>query len=80
MASAAKISARANRSTAKKRRMSALRTCVPRRTWGALAAGPLAVGSPMTKAPHRRQRHAWPSLARWPNRSRNSGSSGANVT
>ena len=31
---------------------------------GALPAGPLAVGSPITKVPHRRQRHAWPSLAR----------------
>ena len=80
MASPPKMIARRNRSTANTRRMSALRSSLSRRTRGAAGTGPLAVGSPMTKVPQRRQRQAVPSRVLTPSRSRSPGSSGANVT
>ena len=79
-ASTPKMIARRNRSTANSRRMSALRSSLPRRTRGAAETGPLVVGSPMTKAPQRRQRQAAPSRVLTLSRSWSAGSSGAKVT
>ena len=69
--------ARRNRSTAKARRISALRSSSSRRTRGAAAAGPLAVGGPGTNVPQRRHRQASPAGVSARNWARTAGSVGA---
>ena len=76
-ARAATASPRRNRSTAKIRRMTALRTSWPRRTAGAWVAGPDACASPGTNEPQRRQRHASPDSVWVRSCSRTPGSAGA---
>ena len=73
----AKTIPRTRRSTAKMRRMSALRSSASRRTRGAAAAGPDAAGGPGTKVAQRRHCQVSPAAVSACSRARISGSAGA---
>ena len=72
-----KMIARMNRSTAKVRRMSALRSSSSRRTRGAAAAGPDAPGAPGTNVAQRRHCQASPAAVSARSMARIPGSAGA---